>query len=135
MKKQRRFETVLEALDSEVSVEDFTREELKSLAFGIKFFTFDKKEEATERRIARQKEMQKRLKEIERAEAKARREAREAKVKEHREEKIQEAIETGKKVVISREGTDGGNPYADEIVEYAMPDGTTKTVREKRNQY
>lgn len=135
MGKEVRFETVLEAMDSDIPVEEITESALKEISFGIKFYTFDKAEEATERRVARQREMQARLKAIEKAEKKARMEAREAREKKEREEKIQEAIATGKKVVINRVGTDGGNPYADEIVTYAMPDGTVRAIREGRNNY
>lgn len=125
-----RFKTVLQAMDSDIPVADFTEADLRGISYGITNFTFNSAEEATERRVERQREMAERLEVIEASVVEKKLEARQNQEKARREEKIQEAVSTGKKVVISSHNPDG-DPYGEEIVEYAMPDGTVKVETRK----
>ena len=128
--------TINSLLDSDIRVSDLTREELKRLAYGAKYFEFGYGYDATEARVAKLSELRKAvlgLEAEEAAKAEEARRVREEAARQAREGKFLQAKETGKPVVLCQYDAPCNDPHeecdVDFVVVYAMPDGTTKTVR------
>ena len=128
--------TVDEFLDSDVQVADLTQEELERLSHGAKYFEFGWDYDETEARVTKLAELRKAVQKLEAeetAKAEATKKAQKEAQHKAREKLFQQAAETGKPVILHQYQAPCNDPNeecdVDDVVVYAMPDGSTKTVR------
>ena len=128
--------TVNEFLDSAVQVADLTQDELARLSYGAKYFEFGWGYDETEARVAKLNELRKAVLKLEAEKTtkeKASRKAQKEAQRKAREKLFRQAAETDKPVILHQYQAPCNNPNeecdVDDVVVYAMPDGSTKTVR------
>lgn len=134
--------TINAMLDSDIPIGDITDAEVKQMSYAIKYFEFwSGGYEATDIRQERLTALRTRLQAMENKEYAILKEKAEQKEKARKEAaqaarlaKFNEAKRTGKPVLLERWQEECDDPYEqcdiDDVYEYAMPDGTTKTIRE-----